>query len=638
MYVAYELYGLAMASMTLSLALFFIGMNMFNKWINHLSDYVLVVSFFLFGLSYAQMRRHSDVLTDYGDRVHMEGYVYDVYREADDQVRLIVVADTLTTEHHRYYNARGFASFEADTMHIVPGERIEVSGYLKSPKSYVFSDFDNASFMYDRNLQFDMSVLSCIRTGGCERSYSSFMGRARECVYDRLVMSGVDADNVRFLMALIIGDRSRLPQSSKTEFSNSGLIHIIAVSGLHVCIIYSILVALFSVFGTKRKWYVSVFIIVVLCLYSAVCGLSPSSMRAVVMMSVIELSAMVKRKNEPLSTLCVAAFVILVIDPYSIRSVGFWLSFSAVWGIMSFYPFVYGLNPFKNKYVSRYFYSAMCVATVAQVTTMPFSMIVFHKFPSYFLINNLIVINFVYPIIGISLLAILLAHFMGIGVVLNYIVNALRYYMSFASSIPGSTIENIPFSMCDLVLCVLFLYSLSWLCRKDLVGVNWKNMSMLCALIGSLFFASCTYTTVISLKKRAIVVYETYNNVGISHVTDRKAEHFLTDTIRTSARNAASRFDKKVFAKTSHLNLLHEGVKICFPDKVICVPTVDDDIDSMECSVIIVIGDALPNATKYEHVVLTSRTTSREVWQEYCDVNGIQYDDTSNGPVWIPLQ
>jgi len=638
-FVSYSLYVLAIVSMGLSLALFFVGMNVYNKTVNLLSDIILVISFLLFGISYGQLRRHVGAITDYGDNCYVSGYVYDVYRQADDDLRFVINADTLITEHHRFYNVRGLVSFDSDSLHFVSGDRIVANGSLRYAHGSVFSSFDYESYLYDKNIQFEASASSCVTQGSSELSYSYMMGHVRQFVYDRLLASGVDSVNVDFLMALVVGDRSRLPQSLKTEFSDSGLIHIIAVSGLHIGIIYYLLTLIFSRFTERRRWYHSLFVMVILFLYAAVCGLSPSAIRAVVMMSIIELAYLIKREHNPLSTLCCAAFVVLVIDPYNIYSVGFWLSFSAVWGLMAFYPFLMSICPFKNKYVKLYLYSSACVAIIAQMATLPVSLLSFHRFPTYFLINNLLIVDFIYPIIGLSILSIILASIVPIGICLNYALYIVNNVISFSVSLPLSTIPNIPFSLCDCLLLIISLYALSWLFKSkiEVFGREFsrRHMYMLCALLWSLFFASCTFTMFSSLNRKSLVVYETWKNIGISHVNGRHSTHFLTDTLKTAP---SCRFDKLVYATSSETHLLMSGMSVAFDDINVSLVSSFDTAYVHSSGIVVVVDDIEPFGSSFDNVVLTSRTKYRKEWVDYCQKNNIPYSDASISPVWFDLK
>lgn len=634
-----DVYIPAVLSLSLSLAFFIIGLNKSVRLLGIFHDVLLVCSMLLMGMSYGQIRRNSSPIGDYGDRCYLTGYVHDVYRDTGDELKVVVVADTMTTCHHRFYDVRGLLTFDSDSLRFIPGERIEAWARIRRQHAVLFSTFDYSSFLHEKDLQYEAEVNVINKMGDEGLSFATILGRIRNGVYDRLLMSGVDSTNVDFLMALVVGDKSRLPKSLKDEFSDCGLVHLIAVSGLHVGIIYCLLLTLVGEYKDKRKWYVSLAIIVVLWLYSAICGFSPSSLRAVVMMSVIELSSLAKRQSDMGSTLCVAAFIVLLIDPVNIYSLGFWLSFSAVAGIMSFYSVLNRFDPFRSKsFLSKYVYSALCVSVVAQIATQPISLLYFHRFPTYFLINNIVVIGFIYPIVGWSMLSILMAHVVGLGCVLNYVVYALRWYVSFASSLPYSSITDIPFTLPDCSLAILALYTLAWIFRRGVFVMNNKGMHQLFILFLSMFLVSWSYTIFSVSKRNSISLYETWKSVGMSYLEDRHAMHWVSDTTYASSLSTIRRFDKYVYAKSSETSMLKPGMTIVGNKFVVCVAASTDTVDCVDrCDILLVADDVKPYATTGGCVAISSMAQYRDEWIDYCDMNNITYYDLSKTPMSVEL-
>lgn len=140
--------------------------------------------------------------------------------------------------------------------------------------------------------------------------------------------------------ALLTGDRSSLDSSVMNSFRDSGASHILALSGLHLGIIYGILLKVTSIFG-KHPTIKAVrsLIIISLCgIYTLATGASPSLVRAFLFILVNETARLTHRSNNPLRVYCAALFIQTAINPQMISSTGFQLSYLAMAGIFLLYP------------------------------------------------------------------------------------------------------------------------------------------------------------------------------------------------------------------------------------------------------------------------------------------------------------
>lgn len=195
------------------------------------------------------------------------------------------------------------------------------------------------------------------------------------------------------LSALLLGIKDNLDHEVKSAYTAAGAMHVLAVSGLHVGIVYYMLLLLLKPIK-ERRWGNIPFVLVslsVIWLYALVTGFTPSVMRAVTMFSVIIISDGFNRKANIYNSLGVAACILIAFDPFIIYSVGFQLSFAAVFGIVMLYPRLYRILEFDGK-VADYCWSITCVSIAAQAATFPLSVLYFHQFPTYSLLSNLLVI------------------------------------------------------------------------------------------------------------------------------------------------------------------------------------------------------------------------------------------------------
>ncbi|HEX5152016.1 MAG TPA: ComEC/Rec2 family competence protein [Parafilimonas sp.] len=202
--------------------------------------------------------------------------------------------------------------------------------------------------------------------------------------------------------ALLIGYRNDLDKELIQAYSNTGVVHIIAISGLHIGVIYSALVLFFSLFKSYRikRWFEPVFILLIIWLFTLIAGGAPSVLRAAVMFTFILAGKVLNKNGNIYNTLAASAFILLISNPFFLWDVGFQLSYAAVFSIVLFYKPVNALLYFKNKSL-RWIWQLSAVSLSAQIFTLPLVIYHFHQLPLLFLFSNLLAV----PLSGIVLFA-----------------------------------------------------------------------------------------------------------------------------------------------------------------------------------------------------------------------------------------
>ncbi|RPI63410.1 MAG: DUF4131 domain-containing protein, partial [Ignavibacteriales bacterium] len=216
------------------------------------------------------------------------------------------------------------------------------------------------------------------------------------------------------LRGLLLADRSEIDYETKNEFINSGVVHILAVSGLHVGYVLVIIIFIFGRFGIYLR---SILTIIGLAAFMFLTGVPPSVFRATLMSVVIIIAFLSNRSTNIINSISIAAFIILLLNPNEIYNPGFQLSFSAVLAIGILYPYIqkiiFKLN-LKHKWL-EYILLFFGVSLSAQIGTLPFTLAYFSKLSVVALFANLIVIPAVGVIIGIAFITVF------IGVISNSI-------------------------------------------------------------------------------------------------------------------------------------------------------------------------------------------------------------------------
>lgn len=257
--------------------------------------------------------------------------------------------------------------------------------------------------------------------------------------------------------ALLLGYRNDLDKDLVQAYSNTGVVHIIAISGLHIGVIYGALLSFFSLFKTKkiRKWIEPVIILLVIWMFTFIAGAAPSVLRASVMFTFLLFGRMMNKNGNMFNTLAASAFVLLLFNPFYLWDVGFQLSYSAVLSIVLCYKKICNLLYFKNKMV-RKIWQLCAISLSAQVFTLPIVIYHFHQLPTLFLFSNL----FAVPLSGIILFEELLLFCFSwwqmiaslIGKVTGWSIALMNDFVEHIDKLPFSTWDGLHISILQLVI------------------------------------------------------------------------------------------------------------------------------------------------------------------------------------------
>ena len=270
----------------------------------------------------------------------------------------------------------------------------------------------------------------------------------------------------QIVTALLTGSKDAMDDELLNAYRDAGAIHILAVSGLHVGIIYLFLSKLLKPLR-GQKWGRRIYLVLTLgtiWLFALITGFSASILRAATMFSLFLVGESIQREHNIYNTLGTAGFILMVINPAIIFSIGFQLSFLAVFGIVYLFPRIYELLSFDS-WLGDKVWGITCVSLAAQVFTAPLVVYYFNQFPLYFLLSNLIAIPLAFivliagiPLLGITVMLPELAN--GVGFVLETIIQGLNLGLIFIAQFPFSTWTHLHLSLAQLLLTYGLLMSL----------------------------------------------------------------------------------------------------------------------------------------------------------------------------------
>jgi competence protein ComEC len=382
--------------------------------------------------------------------------------------------------------------------------------------------------------------------------------RFRQDLINSLELQGITNDELAVISALALGYKDKLSDEIRHSYASSGAMHILAVSGLHVGIIYGILVFLLSfIKSNKFKIPKTVLIISFIWLYAMLTGLSPSVSRAALMFTILSLGNLQKHKGSSLNAIAFSAFILLLVNPMNITNIGFQLSYVAVIGIIIIYPKIYETLTFKKKMLDK-IWSLTAVSIAAQIATAPLGLFYFHQFSNYFILANYLLIPLSTLAIWLCLIAFVVT---GVGIGTAFIVKPLIWIvksMNFVSisieSLPFAVSENIYLSGFQLIFLYLFIISI---CIFFFSSKKYKHLMI--AMGSIIIFSATGLVRQFTNKDQQLFIVYNINKVSAVNIIDGRdnilfanLDSVSNDQISFSAKN---NWLKKGLEQEKYINL-----------------------------------------------------------------------------------
>lgn len=342
----------------------------------------------------------------------------------------------------------------------------------------------------------------------------------RESLLQIYRKQSLDENEFEILSALTLGYKRELDPETKRVFSASGASHVLAVSGLHVGIVFWV-ISIFFGFMKKYKTGRLIFTItavLILWFYAFLTGLSPSVMRASAMFSILAIGENINRKSNIYNSLSASAFLILLFNPNNLFDIGFQLSYAAVFGIVYLQPKIERTIEVKNKFL-KFFWSLATVSFAAQITTFPITTFYFGQFPTYFLITNMFVIPAVMLLIPLGIIMLFVSKIYFISNLLAYIVN-LSIKLTYSLLL---LIDQLPRSVIDIqinqfqLLFILGIFISLFIFLKN-QKIYYLKAAMISILLLSL---SNVFINLNRLNHSELIVYNTQQNQAVHLIYGR---------------------------------------------------------------------------------------------------------------------
>ena len=275
----------------------------------------------------------------------------------------------------------------------------------------------------------------------------------------------MDEDAYGVIAAMTLGDKTTLSQELKDTYSRVGASHILALSGLHLMIIYGVI----SLVIGWHRYHMATQVITVLAIwtFALLTGLSTSVVRSAFMISIYALLSVGYRGRMSVNTLAFVAIILLVVNPMSIYDLGFQLSFLSVLSILLIHPLINNLIKAHMQQQHRWLSTAWGLVTVsiaAQIGTAPLVAYQFGRFSTWFLLSNFIVIPMAWLLLNVTLLSIILSWWSwalkGLMAILVWLATTLNHSLEWIAQLPMSSIEDINLSVVQVYLIYIIIGSI----------------------------------------------------------------------------------------------------------------------------------------------------------------------------------
>jgi competence protein ComEC len=334
------------------------------------------------------------------------------------------------------------------------------------------------------------------------------ISHTRKWVLSVLHISFPDKKERGLAEALLIGYKDELDKTLVQSYTNTGVVHIIAISGLHLGLIYWLLLKLLQPLQRSRilKWLRPLLIITGLWLFALLAGAQPSVLRSALMFTCIVAGETLSRKPNIYNSLALSAFLLLCYNPFWLWDAGFQLSYAAILGIVAFMEPVYRLITVRNKLLDQ-IWQLNAVTLSAQVLTIPICLYHFHQFPVYFLLSNFIAV----PVSSLILLAeifICCTSFIPSLVIITgkftgFLIRFMNAYIERVEALPFSVWNGLQINFAQAVLLTFCLvFASSWFLNRKKIFLYGSLLTL------SGFILLRSFSFIHADRQQKIIVYQ----------------------------------------------------------------------------------------------------------------------------------
>lgn len=511
-----------------------------------------------------------------------------------------------------------------------PGDEVVFYSKIDSIKNFGNpDDFNYARYMHNKGFAGTTYIPGNMWqvTGKINRSLSTQALLFRQKTINLYKSLNLSHEAFTFVTALTLGYKEDLSNELKRAFQASGTSHVLAVSGLHVGIIFAAIALLTTIFGkvSKLRVFQQVVIITSLWAYALLTGMSPSVTRATIMLTIALIGKATNRNLFTYNIISASAFLILLFNPLQLFDVGFQMSFAAVISIVAINPILVGIIKPNHK-ISKWITNLITISLSAQLGVLPITLYYFGTFPTYFFLANLIVVPAITIAIYTAAPTIVVTIFSDMGATLlkpiqqvfkwalESIIEITLRFVYLIESLPMSQLNNIHISLFQTIIAIITISTCIYYVKQRTPASLILTLCSLLIIVASFIHTNATNIT---------------NKVVISNSPDKADIYLYIDNKKTNLQTPKNGFiphnHKKILLLSENKldniiakKKLELDILILSNDKSFSISKIHN-IFSFK---ILVIDSTIPNYI-------------REKWHKECHSLGIDVHDISKDGAYL---
>lgn len=409
-----------------------------------------------------------------------------------------------------------------------PGDRLAFHAAIEPPRSLGNpGEFDYAAFMRQNDLQ---GSAFCLRQQW--RLVSDSVGnmslpvralRWRSYLVEQYGQHFSDT-TLAIVSSLTLGDRTRLTPDLREHFAQGGVSHILALSGLHLAILFALFhwLLLRHLWRRRARLCGAAVCLLLVWTFVFIAGLPASLVRAAVMLTLLQVGLLWRRDSNPLSGLMVAATFILVVWPQSLFDIGFQLSFVSVLGMLVILPRLTVPQVVARHRLLAWVYNLFCVTCVCSLVTMPIGIYHFHNIPLYGLVANYVAIPFAWLVISLSLVFLILPFARAVTVfLLDGLIRGFAHLLAVIADWPlADTKLYLPEVSVWLVYVAMVAAYVAWTRQRVRL---WCGTAAVCALVVAV--ATCTHQATGQTVRPQLVFYHLRHSSPVHFIASARESY-----------------------------------------------------------------------------------------------------------------
>ncbi len=407
------------------------------------------------------------------------------------------------------------------------------------PKPLNPNQFDYANYLSKQYIYHSITIPPDELSHRNENEWTFYLlaSKIRKHINSKLSAYQFNTTQLSIINALFLGQRQDISQETFKQYQDAGAIHILAISGLHIGIILLILNHAFKALERIKRYgkvIKLIVIIVILWTFAIVAGLSPSVLRAVTMFSFFAIGIQNKSEINTYNSLFVSMFVLLCFRPMFLFSVGFQLSYLAVFAIVWIQP-IFNRIYQPRWYITKKLWETFTVTIAAQLGLFPLLIFYFHQFPLLFFVSNIIIIPLLGSLLCFGIFTITLALFnilpASIATLFGNCIDFMNTIIGTVASYKTMVVRDIPFSS-NMLLISYFIILTSILAFKKR-KFKWGYL----VAIGMVFMLiAIGYEKHMASRREALIVFHTKNNSVIGVLENQKLTVYNQQKLSKSKR------------------------------------------------------------------------------------------------------